>query len=108
MRGRRVEDDLRREWIQIGPEAAFEAATPLMEDCDRRVIGLEIIGRRDLPPQVLANRRQRGRDVGDPPTQGTGRQIDPLPREDALEPVQREVVYILRDDDMGEEPFAGE
>jgi len=108
MRGRRVEDDLARERIEIGPEATLEAAAPLVKDGDRRVIGLEIVGRRDLPPQLLANGRQRGRHVRDPATQGTARQIDALPREDAFEAVQGEVVHILRDDDMGEETFAGE
>lgn len=105
---RRLEHDLLAERIQIGPEPPLETAPVLAEHRDGGVVGLEIGGGRDLAPQLLADRRQRGRDVGDPATQGRAGQVDPFPREHALEPMQRQMIHILRDDDVGEESFARE
>jgi hypothetical protein len=86
-----VEDDLVRARIEIGPETALEAAAGFGEDGDGRVIGLQIVSCRDLPTELVANRRQRRRDIGDPATERAAWQVDALPREDALQPVEREV-----------------
>ena len=51
---------------------------------------------------------ERRRDLGDPVTERAPRELDALPREDAREAVQREMIEIFRDDDVREQPFAGE
>jgi hypothetical protein len=108
MRGRRVEDDLVREGIEIGPDTPFETAAPLVEHRDRRVVSLEIIRGRDLATQLLANRRQGRRHISHPAAQGAPREIDALAGEDPREPMQRKMVDVLRDDHMGQQSFASE
>ena len=66
MRRRGVEDDLPGERIQIGPDPSFETVAAFIQHRDGRVVGLEIIGGHHLAAQMLADRRQGGRDVGDP------------------------------------------
>lgn len=54
------------------------------------------------------SRRDRRRHVGHPATQCAPREIDALAREDALEPAQRQMVDILRDDHVRQQALAAE
>jgi hypothetical protein len=108
VRGRRIEDDLPPERVEICPEPAFETPPAIVQYRHGRVIRLEIDRGRDLAAQLRLNRRQGRRHIRHPSTQGGTGEIDPLAREDPLEPMQRQVVDVFRDDDMCEQPLTGE
>ena len=93
---RGIEDDLRHEGIEIGPDAAFP--TPgLLQNRHRGIVGLQIPRRRHLAAELVADRRQRGGDVGDPAAQRRPREVEVLALKDPLEPVQGQMVEIFRD-----------
>jgi hypothetical protein len=80
---RRVKDDLRSEPIEVGPEPPRPAADAIVENGDRRIVGVQVRRGDDLATQLHADRRQRGRDIGDPAAQRGARQIDAFAQEDA-------------------------
>src|SRR5437660_4087506 len=65
-------------------------------------------GGRHLPPELVTDRRQGGRDLRDPAAQGRTRQVQPLPEEDSFESIERQVIDILRDDHVRQQPFGGQ
>lgn len=106
--GSRVEHDLLSERIEVRPEAAFAATGPVVEDRHGCVVGVQIACGRDLATQLCADRGQRRRDIGPPATQRRARHIDTLPQKDAGEPIERQMIDILRDDHVREQPLACE
>ena len=106
--GGRVEYDLLPERIEVRPESAFAAAGLRVEDRHGCVVGVQIACGRDLATQLRVDRGQRRRDLGHPATHRRARHIDPLPQEDAREPIQRQMIDILRDDHVREQPLARE
>jgi len=103
----RIEDDLACERIQVGPDPAL-ATAGLLEDRDRRVIGLEIRRRDDVAPQFGAQWRQRGGHVGDPAAERGPREIQVLAIEDPFQAIERQMIDVLGDDDVREEACARE
>src|SRR5438094_630420 len=65
-------------------------------------------GGRHLPPELVTDRRQGGRDVRDPAAQGRTRQVQPVPEEDSFESIERQVIDILRDNHVRQQPFGGQ
>ena len=104
--GRRgVKHDLAPDRIEIGPEAPFATAAGLLQDRHGRIVRLQIRGGAHLATELVPNRPEGGGDVRDPAAQGRARQIHALAQEDAFEAVERQVVDILRDHHVREEPF---
>jgi len=108
VRARGVEDYLSAERIEIGPQPALVAPRRVVEDGDRRVVGLQVVGRQHLASQLLANGCERGRDIGYPAAERRAWQVDPFARADALEPVERQMVLILRHNHVGQEALRRE
>jgi hypothetical protein len=80
----------------------------MLQDGDRRIVGLEIRGGGHLAGEFVANGHERGGDVGHPATDRGARQVHALTQEDPFEPVQREMIDVLRHHAVGEQAFRGE
>jgi hypothetical protein len=74
---------------------------------DRRVVGEDRRSAQDVAADRVGQRfQQRGR-LADPVGQGRTVEVDPLTREDPALPVERQVIAIFGDQDMGEQAGSG-
>ena len=77
------------------------------EHADRRVVGEDRLGRQDMTPDGIGEGFQQGGGLADPVGQCRAIQIEAFAVEDLALAVERQVVGILADQDMGQETRAG-
>ena len=71
------------------------------------VVGVDDLAREHAGLEVLVERREQVGRGGDPVAQGLARERDAVAGEDLALAVEREVIGVLRGDDLGEQPGAG-
>src|SRR5258708_885125 len=104
MGGCRVEDHLRRERVQVGPEPALEAPPEVREDHYRGVVRLEVVRLQDFPFELLSHGGQSlGRLFHETYERAPG-EIHPHATEDPLLPIKRQMIDVFGDHDLGQEP----
>ena len=74
----------------------------------RRVVVLDDLGGEDLAQHPLDDRLEQLGDDGHPVAHRRARQLDAGPLEDPLEAIERQVIGILADRDVGQQPRAGQ
>jgi len=102
-----IEDYLRHQRIEVCPDTPLPTAG-LLENRDGGVVGLQIARGRDLAAEFVANGRERSGDIRDPATQRRAREIEVLAVKDPLQAIERQMIELLRDDDVREQAFGGE
>ena len=87
---------------------AFGLASARVELCHRRLVGVQHGRVEQAGAQGIDQRLQRQADHADPFGQRRARQCDAVAREDRFLPVQRQVVGVLLDRDLGQQARGGE
>ena len=93
---------------EIGPESAGTGpAEARREDRHRRVVGMQHGARQDMPGQGIEQRPQQRRRLADPVGQGRALQVDARAGVDPALPIQRQVVGVFGDQNVGEQARRG-
>ena len=88
----------------VGPEESALHLTVLHPDPNVRVVGLHQLRGEDVPLHLEHDRLEEAGDLAHPVAQGLSAEVNAHPSEDLLLAVEGEVVAVLRDGDVGEEP----
>ena len=88
--------------------AGLGLAPPRIEHRHRRVVGVDLRRRDHVAADQLGQRRHQPGDAADPIGERRALQVDALPGVDLRLPVQRQVIEVLRDRDVGEQARAGD
>ena len=92
----------------IGPEpGGLGSARAGRQHPDRRVVGEDRLGREHVPPDGVGQRLQQGGGLADPVGERGAVEVQPLAFEDLALAVERQVVGVLADQHMGEQPRTG-
>jgi hypothetical protein len=70
------------------------------EAADRRIVGMELLGRHDVLRNSLDQRRHQRRRLADPIGQRCAIELDPLSGIDAGLPIERKMIAVFSDHDM--------
>jgi pimeloyl-ACP methyl ester carboxylesterase len=93
----------------IDPEpAGLGPAAAGIEHRDRGVVGEQFAGREDVLGELLLQRLQPPAGASDPVRQGRAIQLDTLAAEDLALSVERKVIAVFGDQDMGEQGGTGQ